>query len=543
MNTKIFLDKEFERIWQKIDNNENFTLLRYGDGERAIMQGREVIAQEGWKSPKYISTLGKALLDSLNLTDENVFYGISCPCCDAEAYYWYSTRITNKNRTFANIFINKNYQRFISNFDKIHRNAIIIGNFRGKNEKIGNLKILKYYPVPDDCFDFWENDSRNFINNIKQEFGTKKNLLYVVSAGPMSEPIIAELYRNNPENCYIDFGSSIDKFIHKKQTRPYENPKSEYAKRNCEMDNPYTTNFDVSVVLTLYKRPENLSKQLKAIENQSLKPKEILLFQDKINNSSEVEIPKGLHFDKIEKAKSNVGVWGRFKFAEQNANSKYVCIFDDDTIPAKRWIENCFTENQRQQGLYGAIGIICKDKKYDNNTYYRIGWNNNNEITMKVDFAGHSWFLEKDWLKFMFEGTEDLQSKICGEDMTLSFKLQQHGIDTFVPPQPVSKPDFISSLEGAKLGTDENSLFVNNGYKKMTEIFDLLIQKYNFKPLKQTDEKLHSAYIEIIKYLEKSNCNKKNIKSLSKRKMFYFEKTQQRYIIILFGIKISFKYK
>ncbi len=59
MNTKIFLDKEFERIWQKIDNNENFTLLRYSDGERAIMQGREVIAQEGWKSPKYISTLGK----------------------------------------------------------------------------------------------------------------------------------------------------------------------------------------------------------------------------------------------------------------------------------------------------------------------------------------------------------------------------------------------------------------------------------------------------------------------------------------------------
>ncbi|WP_236845139.1 hypothetical protein [Campylobacter devanensis] len=45
MQNKIYLDKEFDRIWSKVENNENFTLLRYG--ERAIMCGQSVKANEG----------------------------------------------------------------------------------------------------------------------------------------------------------------------------------------------------------------------------------------------------------------------------------------------------------------------------------------------------------------------------------------------------------------------------------------------------------------------------------------------------------------
>ena len=84
---KIFLDQEFSKFWRKIENKENFTLLRYGDGERAIMCGEVVKAQEGWKSPAYVSELGKALLDTLSINENNFYYGISCPCCDQKAYY------------------------------------------------------------------------------------------------------------------------------------------------------------------------------------------------------------------------------------------------------------------------------------------------------------------------------------------------------------------------------------------------------------------------------------------------------------------------
>ena len=107
-NKTIFLDSEFERIWKKIENNENFALLRYGDGERAIMTGKAVTAQEGWISPNHVGELGKALLNTLDIENDNFIYGISCPCCDRSAYYWYSTRIKSKNKTFANLLVNAN---------------------------------------------------------------------------------------------------------------------------------------------------------------------------------------------------------------------------------------------------------------------------------------------------------------------------------------------------------------------------------------------------------------------------------------------------
>ncbi|MBX7490434.1 hypothetical protein [Helicobacter turcicus] len=282
MEHEIFLDKEFDKIWNKIENKENFVLLRYGDGERGIMCGKKFIAQEGWQSPSYVSKLGEALLSTLILEDEKVFYGISCPCCDPSSYYWYSTRIKNKNITFANFFVNANYKKFKEKFSTLHTDAILIANHRAKNRKIGDLNILKHYEVGDDCIAFWENDAQKMLEQIKKDFGHRNDLLYVVAAGPMSEPIIVDLYKNNPNNCYIDFGSAIDIYIYIYHTRPYMDATSDYAKRICAMYDPKITHFDVSVILTAYKKPQSLRIQLEAIRNQSVKPKEILLFQDGI---------------------------------------------------------------------------------------------------------------------------------------------------------------------------------------------------------------------------------------------------------------------
>ena len=69
-----------------------------------------------------------------------------------------------------------------------------------KDKKIGNLNILKHYEVSDDCISFWENDTGGgyeLIEQIKKDFGNQNDILYVVSAGPMSEVIISKLYKNN----------------------------------------------------------------------------------------------------------------------------------------------------------------------------------------------------------------------------------------------------------------------------------------------------------------------------------------------------------
>ncbi|WP_086245085.1 glycosyltransferase family 2 protein [Campylobacter devanensis] len=234
------------------------------------------------------------------------------------------------------------------------------------------------------------------IEQIKKDFGNQNNILYVVSAGPMSEVIIAKLYENNKNNCYIDFGSSIDSFIHQKLTRTYMNENSNYAKQNCYMLKEY--NLDVGVVLTAYKKPQNLRMQLEAIKNQTIKPKEILLFQDGIAQDYRIHFNDDLlkEFDVVKICDQNYGVWERFDFARKEVKSKYVCIFDDDTIPGSRWLENCLTQMCVQEGLYGTIGIVLiNPENYPNSKdYFRVGWDGNLNYTAKVDFVGHSWFLK-----------------------------------------------------------------------------------------------------------------------------------------------------
>lgn len=525
MAEKIYLDKEFSKFWGKLENLENFTLLRYGDGERAIMCGEAVKAQEGWVSTPYVSKLGEALFSTLDINEKNFYYGISCPCCDSKAYYWYMTRIKSKNITFANLWVNKNYTQFYSNFKQLKRDAVVIANHKGRNHKIGELNILKYYEVGDECISFWEKQGSQLLMEIKRDFGNRENLLYVVSAGPMSEPIIVDLYKNNPNNCYIDFGSSIDMFIHQKRTRPYMKTGDKYASSNCWMYKPQNTVFDVSVILNLYKRPENLRQQLNAIKKQSLKPKEIILYQD--GTSDRVMLPENIktELDFIKIGKENKGVWERFRFADQYAKFPYVCIFDDDTIPGERWLENCHTEMMKQEGLYGAVGVISKNKRYTHAMAFKVGWVTDTPKTTRVDFVGHSWFLRKEWLRYLFDQTEELQKfKICGEDMTLSCKLQQHNINTYVPPQPKGNYSLNGSLYGDKLGRDKNALSINNGWEPMSKVFDILIAQYGFKTLQETDENLYNSIV----------YHKRN-------RFLYIERFETKKVVYFCGLKFYFK--
>lgn len=240
MRTQINLRDEYNKFMKMIMNFENFAFMRNADGELAIMEGRAVSAQEGnWSSPACVSNLGKAIKESLTLDAENVYYAVSCPCCDRRAYYWYLQNVANvKNVTFANLWINNNFDRFQKDFPQIKRDAIVIINYRANKVQIGNLNILDYYLISDDCISFWENEAKEMLDKIKEEYGNRNNLLVVVSAGPMSGPIIADLYKYNPNNTYVDFGSSIDIYYREGITRPYMVSGNIYADRNCKMYHP-----------------------------------------------------------------------------------------------------------------------------------------------------------------------------------------------------------------------------------------------------------------------------------------------------------------
>jgi hypothetical protein len=215
----------------------------------------------------------------------------------------------------------------------------------------------------------------------------------------------------------------------------------------------------VTVILNGYKRGKNLELQHNSIKNQTLLPKEIMLWQNKGEDFNPEITNQLTHVN----SNKNFGVWARFAFA-LNANTEYVCIFDDDTIPGKKWLENCYNTIQKYDGLLGTIGVrFLSESSYQ--PIHRIGWANPNENTEQVDIVGHSWFFKREWLSTFWRELPDIdQSKIVGEDIHFSYTLQKFlNKKTYVPPHPNDDLEMWGSNPHMawKLGQDESAISMN----------------------------------------------------------------------------------
>lgn len=265
---------------------------------------------------------------------------------------------------------------------------------------------------------------------------------------------------------------------------------------------------DITVILTLYKRPQYLKRQLEAILNQTLKAKEVWLFQDRIDTETEIAIPEEIKgkFDLIHSCTENAGVFGRFIYA-QKAKTEYICIFDDDTIPGSRWLENCSKHMEIEQGLYGTNGVIfAEPEKYPFKGNYQVGWHNPNNSTIEVDIVGHSWFFKKEWLKYLLIETEEVQKlKITGEDMCFSANLQKiANIKTFVPPHPLNNKELWGSLPqyGFKFGNDKMALCMNNNNEiTRNKVLKDLLDK-GFTPLVIREKEKTKKFIKRMKLIK-----------------------------------------
>lgn len=213
---------------------------------------------------------------------------------------------------------------------------------------------------------------------------------------------------------------------------------------------------DITVVLNVYKRPQNLQKQIDAIKNQTIKPKEIWVWQNCSNDQgapqmeSEYRVLGLSGIDKWITSNHNWKFIGRFAMA-QMAQTKFVAVFDDDTIPGPRWFENCLQTFQTNPGILGGIGIVLhSDDNYHD--HHRHGWATHNDKVEEVDLVGHAWFMPKEYLKYMWY--EEPFTWENGEDIHLSYCAQKYGnIKTFVPPH--DNIDKSSSTLGYELGVDE----------------------------------------------------------------------------------------
>lgn len=235
---------------------------------------------------------------------------------------------------------------------------------------------------------------------------------------------------------------------------------------------------NITVILNCYKRPEYLKEQIQAIENQTIKPKEIWIWYNAPEDRPQIDLTKEFGKYRVITSNHNFKFHARFALGLLS-ESKYVAYFDDDTIPGERWFENCLsTMDEVGDCILGTTGVILNLDTYDGNS--KVGWNGTNSSKpIEVDLVGHAWFLRQENLKYLwYENPESLEN---GEDIQLSYLCQKYGnIKTFVPPHDEDL-NLWGSLpkKGNQYGNDKNANWLHKSNHKpiRNQIVKNLIKK------------------------------------------------------------------
>jgi hypothetical protein len=217
---------------------------------------------------------------------------------------------------------------------------------------------------------------------------------------------------------------------------------------------PEVEKSPITVILNAYRRPYNLRMQIDAIRKQTKRPTQIWLWVNDHEDNHGFDF-KELNFDRICHNDHNWKFYGRFA-AALLADTEYVAIFDDDTIPGDRWFENCLETMKTNEGIMGSAGYIQTGPRAMQYEPERSGWPRQNEDTMRVDYVGHAWFFKREWLSHLWR--EKPPTWDNGEDIHFSYTAQKYGgIQTYCPPHPVEDKSLHGSLLGYELGVDSKA--------------------------------------------------------------------------------------
>jgi hypothetical protein len=211
----------------------------------------------------------------------------------------------------------------------------------------------------------------------------------------------------------------------------------------------------ITAILTLYRRPQNLARQVEALRNQTVPPKEIWVWVNYHETNAEL-VFDFIEVDRVFDCNHNWTFFGRFA-AGLLADTEFVAIFDDDTIPGSKWFENCLSSyvQLEKQGhatpILGSAGVLLNSATY--NDHSRHGWPSQNTSIEQVDLVGHAWFFARDVLPLFWR--EKPFTWDNGEDIHFSYCAQKYGnVGTFCPPHPPEDKDLWGSLHALELGED-----------------------------------------------------------------------------------------
>lgn len=203
---------DIETLFNALKNGERFAFSKYADGEYEILVNNKITNCDNWTfEPGKHDYVRSELLKSFQFNEEGYFVGISCPCCQPITNVnWMKENVgvPNERLTWANIFVNSNYQYFLNNFlpEFTKHKIILVAN---QNANINNLpfEVEEHIKISNLAFI----DNFNLLDELsKKEY---ENKVFLFCAGPLGNMLSAKLWKENKKNTYIDIGSTLNKLL------------------------------------------------------------------------------------------------------------------------------------------------------------------------------------------------------------------------------------------------------------------------------------------------------------------------------------------
>jgi hypothetical protein len=235
--TKNF-DSDLKVIQNFLKEKKNFAFSKYADGEHRILLNTQIRNCDNWFfDPNTNYGFFDMLTESIKYNEDNYYIGISCPCCDIEGFNWYKENKGSKdeNTTFANIFVNNNYEYFkkeilhtFNTFDRI----VLVANKDSNLEKVKTvLNFTDFYGIGGEAF----KTDLHLIEELKSLIKSEdlKNTLFLFCAGPLGNVLSYKLWEFNKNNTYVDIGSTLNIWT-EKNIRNYQNNGGVYHNKICK---------------------------------------------------------------------------------------------------------------------------------------------------------------------------------------------------------------------------------------------------------------------------------------------------------------------
>ena len=191
-----------------------FSFSKYADGEYAILINQLITNCDNWTyNPETDGVYRDELLNSFKFNEKGYYVGISCPCCvPQEHVQWMrnNVRVDENHLTWANIFVNGNYNNFLKYFiPEFANHKVILVAAQGGMENVDNLpfKVEEYIPIGKTA---WK-ENFNLVEELpKKEYNNK---LFLLCAGPLGNMLAAKMWKYNKNNIYMDIGSTLNPWL------------------------------------------------------------------------------------------------------------------------------------------------------------------------------------------------------------------------------------------------------------------------------------------------------------------------------------------